>query len=155
MSTLCHHLGARPRRCYRDGEGNHRLVHSQSQGNERRGRACLSFLKFVGISEGKDREAGLREAREFFQKCGGTAAGRAQIRGGNAALLCATAKILDLPLNEFEKQFKAQSDKQAGNPVYKVFFPALSQVRRSKATADVRRACSRRPSLFNSMARTP
>src|SRR5205823_6358876 len=51
-----------------------------------------------------------------------------------------TAKMLDLPLDEFEKTFKAESTKQAGNPVFKVFFPAIAKVRQSKVRADVRRA---------------
>ncbi len=104
-------------------------------------KSLLSFLKFVGISEGKDREAGLaREAREFFQKCGGTAEGVLKFAEETRPFYESSAKLLDLPLDEFQKQFKAQSDKQAANPVYKVFFPALNHVRRSKAAADVRSA---------------
>jgi hypothetical protein len=51
-----------------------------------------------------------------------------------------TAQKLELLLDQFEKEFKREAEKQAGNPVYKVFFPALEHVRRSQARADVRRA---------------
>ncbi len=104
-------------------------------------KSLITFLKFVGISEGKNREEGLeREAREFFQKCGGTAEGVVKFAEETRPFYESSAKLLELPLDEFQKLFKAQSDKQAANPVYKVFFPALNHVRRSKAAADVRSA---------------
>ena len=50
------------------------------------------------------------------------------------------AKHFDLPLDEFELQFKQEGIEHAGNPVYNVFFPALAKSRQAKARADVRRA---------------
>ena len=50
------------------------------------------------------------------------------------------AKMMELPLDQFEKEFELETRKQAGNPVFKTFFPAVSHLRRSLARADVRRA---------------
>jgi hypothetical protein len=50
------------------------------------------------------------------------------------------AKILDLPPDQFDKEFKAESKKQENNPVFKVFFPAMTRVRDSQARAEVRQA---------------
>jgi len=101
--------------------------------------SLLAFLGWVGISEGKDRDVG-EKARAFLQECGGTAEGT--IKFAEEALPCyaATAKMLDLPLDEFEKEFQGESTRHAGNPVYRVFFPALGKARQSKALADVRQA---------------
>jgi hypothetical protein len=99
----------------------------------------LAFLGWVGISEGKDRADG-DKAGAFLQECGGTADGIIKFAEAALPSYAATAKMLMLPLAEFEKQFKAESARQSGNPVYKVFFPAIAKVRRSKERADVRRA---------------
>lgn len=101
--------------------------------------SLLAFLSWVGISEGRDRDQG-EKARAFLQECGGNAEG--VIKFANEALpsYATMAKILELPPDEFEKEFNHESMKQAGNPVFKVFFPALAKVRQSKARADVRRA---------------
>ena len=50
------------------------------------------------------------------------------------------AKQLNLPIDEFEQEFKKQRLEYAGNPVYNVFFPALGKSRQASARADVRRA---------------
>jgi hypothetical protein len=47
---------------------------------------------------------------------------------------------MDLPLDQFEKEFELEAMSQAGNPVFKVFFPAVPNCRRAQARADVRRA---------------
>jgi hypothetical protein len=50
------------------------------------------------------------------------------------------AKILDMPLDQFEKEFEREAKARAGNPVFKVFFPAMVNVRRAQAKMDIRRA---------------
>jgi hypothetical protein len=99
----------------------------------------LAFVSFVGISEGKNREMD-EKARAFLKECGGTAEGVIKFAKEALPSYAATARILDLPANEFAKQFQDESTKQAGNPVYQVFFPAIAKVRQSKERADVRRA---------------
>jgi len=101
--------------------------------------SLLAFLSFVGISEGKDRDTG-EKARAFLQECGGTAEGVIKFAEEALPSYAVTAKMSDLPPNEFEKEFKAESTRQAGNPVFKIFFPAIAKVRDSKLRADVRRA---------------
>ena len=48
--------------------------------------------------------------------------------------------MLTLPLDQFEKEFEQESKKWADNPVFKVFFPAMVNVRRAQARMDIRRA---------------
>jgi hypothetical protein len=48
--------------------------------------------------------------------------------------------LVDLPLDQFEKEFQREATEQAGNPVFQVFFPALPRCRQAQARADVRRA---------------
>jgi hypothetical protein len=48
------------------------------------------------------------------------------------------ARILDLPPEQFKKEFESESQKRANNPVFKVFFPAMIKVRESQARAEVR-----------------
>jgi len=101
--------------------------------------SLLAFFSWVGLTEGKDRDSGEKD-RAFLQDCGGTAEGVIKFATEALPSYDLLAKKLDLPLDEFEKEFERESAKQAGNPVYKVFFPALAKVRQSKARADVRRA---------------
>ncbi len=101
--------------------------------------SLLAFLSWVGISEGKDRDLG-EKARAFLEECGGTAQGMVKFAEEALPSYAVTAKMLDLPLDEFAKEFKVESTKQAGNPVYRVFFPALAKARQSQALAGVRRA---------------
>jgi hypothetical protein len=51
-----------------------------------------------------------------------------------------TAKMLELPLDQFGNEFAVEAKKQDGNPVFKTLFPACSSLRLSQARADVRRA---------------
>ena len=101
--------------------------------------SLLAFFSWVGLTEGKDRDSG-EKARAFLQDCGGTAEGVIKFATEALPSYDLLAKKLDLPLDEFDREFKRESAKQAGNPVYKVFFPALAKVRQSRARADVRRA---------------
>ena len=48
--------------------------------------------------------------------------------------------MLGQPLDQFEKEFEREAAKQAGNPVYKMLFPAVVNVRRAQARIEVRRA---------------
>ena len=82
----------------------------------------------------------VEKARAFLQNCGGTAEGVIKFANETLPSYDLIAKKLELPLAEFEKEFERESAKQAGNPVYKAFFPALVKVRQAKARADVRRA---------------
>ena len=99
----------------------------------------LKFLSWVGISEEKDRDTGSKAA-EFLKECGGTAAGVTNFAVETLPSYNKLAKSLNLPLDEFEKEFERESIRQAGNPVYKVFFPSLAKARQSSVRADVRRA---------------
>jgi hypothetical protein len=101
--------------------------------------SLLSFLSWVGISEGADRDSG-EKARAFLEACGGTAEGVIKFADDLAPCYAITAKMFDLPLDEFQKEFKGESNKRAANPVYQLFFASFAKVREARARADIRRA---------------
>jgi hypothetical protein len=90
-------------------------------------------------SEGKDRDPRAR-GREFLELCGGNADGVLKCAQEARPSYELMAKGLELPLDQFEKEFERETMKRTGNPVFKAFFPPLVKVRRSQARADVRRA---------------
>jgi hypothetical protein len=100
--------------------------------------SLLALLSFINVSEGKPGPGD--KARAFLEECGGTAEGIIKYAVKARPSYERIAQKLDLPVDEFEKEFERESAKQASNPVYKVFFPALAKVRQARARADVRRA---------------
>jgi hypothetical protein len=100
----------------------------------------LALLAFVSQEpEGKGGDARAK-ARAFLEACGGTAEGVVKFAEGTRPCYALMAKKLELPPDQFEKEFEREVAARAGNPVFKVFFPALVNVRRAQARADVRRA---------------
>src|SRR5262249_2463880 len=79
-------------------------------------------------------------ARTFLEQCGGTTTGMLNFAEKTRSSYAELGKKTDLSLEEFEKAFDAEKTKQAGNPVFNAFFPALVKVRKAKARYDVRRA---------------
>jgi hypothetical protein len=101
--------------------------------------ALLSQVRSEG--EGRDAaEKAIERGRAFLQECGGTADGLLKMIEETRPSYALMAKKLELPLDQFEKEFERETMTQAGNPVFKVFFPALPKMRQSQARADVRRA---------------
>jgi hypothetical protein len=102
--------------------------------------SLLALLAFTGIEpEGRGRDP-RQQARAFVDECGGTADGVLKFAAETRSCYTLMAKKLDLPLDQFEKEFERENSKQAGNPVFRVFFPALVNVRRAQARTEVRRA---------------
>jgi hypothetical protein len=99
----------------------------------------LALLSFVGMSEGKPGDPN-EKARAFLKECGGTADGILKWVAETRPSYVRIAKKMDLPLDEFNKEFELETKNQANNPVFKVFFPAIPHCRRSQARADIRRA---------------
>jgi hypothetical protein len=100
----------------------------------------LTFFAWVGLSEGKDRGDAGEKARSFLKECGGTAAGVIKYAEEALPSYEQLAGQLELPLDQVEAVFARELKARAGNPVFKVFFPAILEVRRSQARAEVRRA---------------
>jgi hypothetical protein len=100
--------------------------------------SLLAFMSFINVSEGKP--GARNRARDFLQECGGTAEGIIQFAAKARPSYERLAPKLDLPVDEFHKEFERESKAQADNPVYKVFFPALEKVGESRARMEVRRA---------------
>ncbi len=102
--------------------------------------ALLAPLAVVANQpEGEARDSAER-GRALLDECGGSAAGVLKFAEAARPSYGRLAEKIALPLAQFEKEFERETMSQAGNPVYKVFFPALAKVRRSQARADVRRA---------------
>jgi hypothetical protein len=80
------------------------------------------------------------KGRAFVQACGGTAEGMLKFAEELRPSYARMAQKLDLPPDQFAKEFQAEEQKQAGNPVFKPIFAALHRVRQQQARADVRRA---------------
>jgi hypothetical protein len=101
--------------------------------------SLVALLAFVGLSEEKRGDVNAR-ARAFVEACGGSAEGIVRLAEEMRPSYARMAQILDLPPDQFEKEFKLESLKRANNPVFKVFFPAMSKVREAQARAEVRKA---------------
>jgi hypothetical protein len=80
------------------------------------------------------------EGRTLLERCGGTATGVLKFAEETRPSYPLMADRIGLPLPEFEKAFESETKRQAGNPVFKLFFPAVAKVRNSQARAEVRRA---------------
>src|SRR5262249_37224460 len=80
------------------------------------------------------------QARTFVEACGGTKDGVLKMAEEARPCFALLGKKLGLPLDQFEKEWKDEEMKRAGNPVFKRFFPALAQMGWRSAQADVRRA---------------
>jgi hypothetical protein len=102
--------------------------------------SLVAALSFVGYQpEGKARASG-NEAREFIESCGGTVEGVLRYSEETRASYRRVVAMVALPLDQFEREFALEAKKQAENPVFKVFLPAMVNVRRAQAVMDVRRA---------------
>jgi hypothetical protein len=95
-----------------------------------------SFYSKQGDSPEQNSERG----RAFVEKCGGTVEGVVKMAEETRPYYQLAAKLMVLPLDQFQKQFELDTKKVADNPVFNTFFPAVTHLRRSVALADVRRA---------------
>jgi hypothetical protein len=105
--------------------------------------SLLALLNPLFDSEGEGRptpEERAARGRAFFEKCGGTAAGVLKFAEEVRPSYALMANKLDLPVDQFDKEFEREEKRQAGNPVFKLLFAALNKVRHQQARADVRRA---------------
>src|SRR5262249_58907526 len=84
--------------------------------------------------------AGAEGGRARLDKCGGTATGVLEFAEAARPSYALMAEKIRLPLAQFEEEFERETARQAGNPVFKLFFPAVAKVRQSQARAEVRRA---------------
>ena len=101
--------------------------------------SLVAMLPFVGLSEEKPGDVNAR-ARAFVEECGGSAEGIIRFAEEVRPSYALMARIFDLPPDQFEKEFELESTKRANNPVFKVFFPAMSKVRKLQARAEIRKA---------------
>jgi hypothetical protein len=103
-------------------------------------KSLLGLLSFIDIQEGvaaKDRSSPEHNSRAFVAACGGTPEGIAKLAREVLPSYDVIAKKLSLPVGEFEKEFERESARQAGNAVFKVFFPAIVKCRRAQARMEI------------------
>ncbi len=102
--------------------------------------SLLAVLAFIDNEpEGKPRSSG-EKTRAFIEECGGTTEGVLRRAEETRESYREVTKMLALPMDQFEKEFDLEAKKRADNPVFKVFFPAIVNVRRAQARMEVRRA---------------
>jgi hypothetical protein len=99
--------------------------------------SLLAFLSRLA-SEGKNPDA--EKGRAFLEACGGSAEGVLKFAEEARPSYALVADKLDQPLDQFARDWEHEEMKQAGNPVFKLIFPAVAKVRWAQARADVRRA---------------
>jgi hypothetical protein len=100
-----------------------------------------TLLSPLFLTEGKGKQRDLLEqGRAFLAACGGTREGVLKFVEETRPCYALVAKQLELPVDQFEREFEREKQKRAGNPVFQAFFPAILNVRRAQARADVRHA---------------
>ena len=102
--------------------------------------SLLAFVSSFCRSHNDTPEQGREKGRAFLEECGGTVEDVLKKAEEARPSYTRTAKMLELPLDQFEKEFAVETKKQDANPVFKTFFPGVSGMRHSQARADVRRA---------------
>jgi hypothetical protein len=101
----------------------------------------VALLSPLFLSEGEKKgQDPTEKARVFLEECGGSVAGVLKFAEEMRPCYASMAKKLELPVEEFEKEYEREAMKRAGNPVFKAFFPAVPKCRRAQARAEVRRA---------------
>jgi hypothetical protein len=105
--------------------------------------SLVAFLHPLAVvashPEGKGNDQAT-EGRTLLESCGGTATGVLKFAEATRPSYPRMAEKMTLPLAQFETEFKGETTRQAGNPVFNLFFPAVVKVRQSQARAEVRRA---------------
>lgn len=80
------------------------------------------------------------KGQAFLDECGGSADGVVRFAKGAQPSYVLMATKLALPMEAFATELERERHKQAGNPVFRAFFPAMDKIRLSQARAEVRRA---------------
>jgi hypothetical protein len=102
--------------------------------------ATLTPIALLAI-EGRARVSDpVAEGRALLDKFGGSTTSVLEFAEAARPSYALMAEKLRLPVAEFEKEFEREATRQAGNPVFKLFFPAVAKIRQSQARAEVRRA---------------
>ena len=101
--------------------------------------SLVTFFNWVVIKDEKNISADDSPSK-FVESCGGNAEGVIKFIEQTRPSYALMAKAFDLPMEQFDKEYKLEVKKQAGNPVFNILFPAIVKVRQSQARAEVRHA---------------
>jgi len=101
--------------------------------------SLLALVSLVAAPEGTGRDR-QEQGRAFLKECGGTADGVVKFHEELRPCFELLAKMMDLPLDQFEKEWEREEIKRTGNPVFKRLFPPMPKIRRAQARTEVRRA---------------
>src|SRR5262249_31085425 len=102
--------------------------------------SLLAFLTQLSGFKGDAPEKNRARGRALLEACGGTAPGVLKFAEQMRPSCAPLANALDRPPDQAAGEFDREAAKLAGNPVFKVFAPALDNVRSRRARGDVRRA---------------
>jgi len=100
--------------------------------------ALVNLMGSLEAIEGKPRDP-VEAGRKSLAECGGTAEGVLKFAEAMRPSYKLMAQKVELPVNEFQDEFNRETAKHSGNPVFKVFFPGIDNIRRSQARYDERR----------------
>jgi hypothetical protein len=78
--------------------------------------------------------------RTILQECGGTADGVIRCADETRRSYELMEKKISMPLDQFEAEWDRERTKQAGNPVFRLIYPAIHGVRLAQARLDIRRS---------------
>jgi hypothetical protein len=99
----------------------------------------VSLLSLVAAPEGPGRQR-QEQGRALLKECGGTAEGVVKFQEELRQCFEQMTKILELPLDQFDNEWKRAEIKRTGNPLFKQLFGAFPRLRRAQARMEVRRA---------------
>ena len=114
--------------------------------------SLLALLNSFCSRQGDSPEQSSERGRAFLEECGGTVEGVVKMAEETRPYYRLAAKMLELPLDQFEKEFELEARKQAGNPVFKTFFPAVPICDGAWRGPTSAAPSWRRPSTSSSMA---
>jgi RNA polymerase sigma factor (sigma-70 family) len=101
--------------------------------------SLLDFLSQLGVGP-REPEKRRAEGRAFLEACGGSARGVLERAEEVRPVIVLLAKKLDLPPEQYEKEWQSQEKKWASNPIFQRFAPVLLGIRVRKLQAEIRRA---------------
>jgi len=102
--------------------------------------SLLTALAFIDLEpEGKP-DRSHAKSRAFVAECGGSVENVLRHCEQARESYAIVAKMFDLPVDQFEKEFARETKKKTGNAVFNAFFPAMVNVRKAHERMEVRRA---------------
>jgi hypothetical protein len=98
----------------------------------------LALVSLIAASEGPGRER-QEESRALLKECGGTGATVAKLLEELRPCFERMARMLALPLDQFDSEWKREESSRSSNPLFSKLFGAFPRIRGVQARTDARR----------------